>query len=158
MEFDLIGHLVPYTVIQTKFEVFEKTLVYDFPTHSSRYEILEGYKQYLAKLKQIIGNSFFQWVDGSFVTDKLNPNDIDIVTFLDYQIFFRKENFLSNLIAPESKLLFQVDAAFVPIFPENHRLRYATEWDMNFWKDFYGKTRPDTHQRQMSKGFIQLNF
>ncbi|MEN9612871.1 MAG: hypothetical protein RLZZ628_3685 [Bacteroidota bacterium] len=93
MEFDLIGHLVPYTVIETDFERFEKILVYDFPNHSSRYEILSGYKLYLEKLKQIIGNSFFQWVDGSFVTDKLNPNDIDIVTFFRLSNFLQKRKF-----------------------------------------------------------------
>lgn len=88
----------------------------------------------------------------------MNPNDIDIVTFLDHEVFFRKERQLSGLIAPESKMIFKVDAAFVPVFPLNHRLRHATEWDINFWKGFYGKTRPDAQKTQMQKGFIQLNF
>ena len=88
----------------------------------------------------------------------MNPNDIDIVTFLDHDVFFRKERQLSGLIAPESKMIFKVDAAFVPVFPLNHRLRRTTEWDINFWKDFYGKTRPDAQKSQMQKGFIQLNF
>jgi hypothetical protein len=63
-----------------------------------------------------------------------------------------------GLIAPESKMIFKVDAAFVPFYPQNHKLRHVTEWDISFWKDFYGKTRPDAQKTQMQKGFIQLNF
>ena len=42
MEFDLIGHLSPYTVIPTNFQNFEKILVHNFPTDSTRHTILEG--------------------------------------------------------------------------------------------------------------------
>lgn len=55
-------------------------------------------------------------------------------------------------------MIYKVDAAFVPVYPINHRLRQVTEWDINFWKDFYGHTRPDAQNSKMSKGFIQLNF
>ena len=43
MEFDLIGHLSPYTVNTSTFEEFEEMLVQSFPTNSTRYVILEGY-------------------------------------------------------------------------------------------------------------------
>jgi hypothetical protein len=138
--------------------VFEEILVESFPIHSTRYSIFEGYKRYLTRLKAVIHSDFYQWIDGSFVTDKLNPNDIDIVTFINHDVFLRKEQALSGLIAPESKLLYKVDAALVPVFPINHKLHYATEWDINFWKKFYGNTRPDAQHNQMPKGFIQLNF
>ena len=158
MEFDLIGHLSPYTVIPSTFETFEEMLVQSFPTNSTRHVILEGYKQYLTCLKNVLNCPFYQWVDGSFVTDKLNPNDIDIVTFVNHDVFSRKERELMGLIAPESKLIYKVDAAFVQFFPPNHKLHYATQWDINFWKKFYGNTRPDAFKNQMPKGFIQLNF
>jgi hypothetical protein len=158
MEFDLIGHLAPYTVIPATFEAFEKLLVQSFPSNSTRYTIVEGYKRYLTRLKTLLNSNFHQWIDGSFVTDKMNPNDIDIVTFIDYNVFFQKERELSGLIAPESKLIYKVDAAFVPFYPINHRLHQVTEWDINFWKDFYSHTRPDNQNSKMQKGFIQLNF
>lgn len=158
MEFDLVGHLSPYTIIHTTFEEFESVLGQPFPIDSTRHGILDGYKRYLLRLKNLIGSGFYQWIDGSFVTEKMNPNDIDIVTFVDYNIFFRNEQALSSLIAPESKLIYKVDAAFIPVYPQNHRLSMVTDWDINFWKGFYGNTRPDEHQTQMQKGFIQLNF
>lgn len=158
VDFDLIGHLAPYTVIPSTFEAFEGLLVQPFPTHSTRFSLLDGYKRYLERLKTVLNVNFYQWVDGSFVTEKMNPNDIDVVTFVPHEVFFRKERELMGLIAPESKLIYKVDAAFVPVYPTNHRLHQMTEWDMNFWKDFYGHTRPDIQNNKMQKGFIQLNF
>ena len=158
MEFDLIGYLSPYTVNLTTFSNFESLLVDSFPLSSSRHQIFEGYKRYTEKLTDILGNGFYQWVDGSFVTDKMNPNDIDVVTFIESGLFVKNEKKLIHLIAPESKLLYGVDAAFVGVYSLNHPLRIVTDWDITFWKDFYGNTRPDTQKKQMPKGFIQLNF
>ena len=127
VDFDLIGHLAPYTVIPSTFEAFEGLLVQPFPTHSTRFSLLDGYKRYLERLKTVLNVNFYQWVDGSFVTEKMNPNDIDIVTFVPHEVFFRKERELMGLIAPESKLIYKVDAAFVPVYPTNHRLHQVTE-------------------------------
>ena len=63
-----------------------------------------------------------------------------------------------GLMSPESKWMYKVDAAFVTVYPTSHKLHQVTVWDINFWKDFYGHTRPDIHNNKMSKGFIQLNF
>jgi hypothetical protein len=158
MEFDLIGHLSPYTVNSTTFDHFESFFVALFPSNSSRHQIFEGYKRYIKQLKDILNSGFYQWVDGSFVTDKMNPNDIDVVTFVDADLLIKNEKKLLHLIAPESKLIYRVDAAFVGIYPMNHKLRMVTDWDIAFWKDFYGNTRPDALKKQMPKGFIQLNF
>lgn len=158
MEFDLIGHLTPTTVIPSTFEAFETFFVESFSTDSTRGHIWEGYKRYLTKLKSIVNTDFFQWIDGSFVTEKINPNDIDIVTFVDYEVFFRNEQALMGLMSYESKLLYKVDAAYVIVYPTSHKLHQVTVWDTHFWKDFYGHTRPDNMNPKMSKGFIQLNF
>lgn len=58
MEFDLIGHLSPYTVIPTTFETFEKVLVQNFPKESTRHTILEGYNRYLIRLKEVVNTGF----------------------------------------------------------------------------------------------------
>ena len=60
MGFDLIGHLTPSTVIPTTFDTFEAFLVQSFPLDSTRHSILEGYKEYLMKLKAILNVDFYQ--------------------------------------------------------------------------------------------------
>ena len=51
MEFDLVGHLSPYDVIHSTFEEFETVLVKSFPSNSTRYLIVEGYKRYFKTLQ-----------------------------------------------------------------------------------------------------------
>lgn len=59
-----------------------------FATTHSRVEILKGFIQFrLEAYTHGISNTI-QWIDGSFVEDKLNrenaePNDIDVVTFIN---------------------------------------------------------------------------
>lgn len=51
-----------------------------FSTSNTRAKLIKGFKQYLAALKSI-GVKFEIWIDGSFATEKENPNDIDLVVF-----------------------------------------------------------------------------
>ncbi|MGB3778758.1 MAG: hypothetical protein WA960_10405 [Tunicatimonas sp.] len=45
-------------------------------------------------LSEQVSQQFTQWVDGSFVTAREHPNDIDFVTFIDYQLFETKEKLI----------------------------------------------------------------
>lgn len=98
MTFDQNGHLFPYEVIETTLEVFEDVFVKSFPTSSTRSVIFAEYLTYLNRLQQIIGKEFYQWIDGSFTTQKLNPRDIDIVTFIEASLFDANEPLLRDLI------------------------------------------------------------
>lgn len=51
-----------------------------FPSSNTRGKLIYGFKQYLAALKNI-GVKLEIWIDGSFVTEKDDPNDIDLVIF-----------------------------------------------------------------------------
>lgn len=51
-----------------------------FPGTSTRGLLISGLKRYLQALRQF-GISFEVWLDGSFATEKENPNDIDLVVF-----------------------------------------------------------------------------
>lgn len=51
-----------------------------FPGSRTREPLISGFNKYLSQLRRF-GVTFEIWVDGSFTTDKENPNDIDIVVF-----------------------------------------------------------------------------
>lgn len=51
-----------------------------FSGSTSRARLIAGLKRYLAALKSV-GVKFEIWIDGSFATEKENPNDIDLVVF-----------------------------------------------------------------------------
>ncbi len=83
MEFDELGFLSPYKLIETDLETFESVFVSNFKNSDTRKKVFQNYLSYIHDFKNQISNNFYQWIDGSFVTSKLNPNDIDIVTFLN---------------------------------------------------------------------------
>jgi hypothetical protein len=62
---------------------FEARFVILTPKHTERKRICEGFFRLREEAAdfQIVGT---QWVDGSFVTNKPDPNDVDVVTFVDY--------------------------------------------------------------------------
>ena len=94
MEFDPQGNLFPHKVLEIDIENFEEIFITNFENSESRKRLFQNYLSYVEKLKNEINNTFYQWIDGSFVTSKLNPNDIDLVTFLNFEVY---ENNLSKL-------------------------------------------------------------
>ena len=80
MKFDDKGNLIG-GILESVLEEVEHYLVLDFPNSITRKRNFEGLKlliDTLKKLKLIEGVSKL-WLDGSFCTNKNNPNDIDIV-------------------------------------------------------------------------------
>lgn len=80
-DFDGNGNL-PSGLITTNVEEFEQRFIDDFADSITRDAIFRGYIKYCKKLIPLdIG--IIQWLNGSFTTNKINPNDIDFVTQLD---------------------------------------------------------------------------
>jgi len=88
-----------------------------------------------------------------------NPNDIDLVTFIDYKIFEpmeeqkRLEEFWSfNL---EDKGL---DSYLLTVYPEGHEM-YAEYQDFcNKWQIRYTNKKQNSNILPKIKGFIELKF
>ena len=102
-------------------------------------------------------NELHQWVNGSFVTKKNNPGDIDLVTFLDTNSIQELGSKLDNFKYPNSEILFSVDAYIVEVYPENHKYRYLYLSDKAYWMDRFTKTRRVRGNR-LSKGFLEITF
>lgn len=72
------GYL-PYGMYNMTFEEFKSQFGENTP---KRKEIFEEYEKFLAELKNT-GYLLDHWIDGSFVTAKENPGDIDTLTEFD---------------------------------------------------------------------------
>nr|WP_143016824.1 hypothetical protein [Dyadobacter soli] len=108
----------------------------------------------MEKLVAIIGKDFHQWIDGSFVTRKLNPGDIDFVTFINAKTFSQNERVLNDLRAESQEKSLRLDGYFVKDFPRNHKRFVHSYLDSVQWMHDFVK---DSRKGQ-SKGFIQLNY
>jgi hypothetical protein len=113
---------------------------------------------FLDALKNLGITTFYQWLNGSFTTLKSNPNDLDVVTFLDFGSYQQHEDALYEL-----KQTFRnqrIDAFFVAVFPENHPdyslfLNYHYDFLHKFTRDFKRELRLKT---KLKKGFIKIHF
>jgi len=72
------GYL-PYGKHKPSFKEFEARFVVAFPDSETRSEIMLKYKQHCKELISLdIAEK--QWIDGSYVTNVVNPGDIDLLT------------------------------------------------------------------------------
>jgi hypothetical protein len=129
------------------------TLESEFAVTEHRKALFEAYLLFLGSFqKEILENGFFQWVNGSYVSKKPIPKDIDVVTFLDYKVYEAKEKQLSQYMEDEFEAK-GLDLYFVKIFPENHKQRFITDFDKVEWLHLFS-----TNRKKESKGFLQINF
>lgn len=156
MTFDQYGYLTPYEVIETDIVTFEEVFVKGFPSSSTRSTIFGEYSAYLDQLRQIIGGEFYQWIDGSFITQKTNPNDIDLVTFLNFEQIQQSERELNTLRKLRYEGKRYLDNYFVPTYPNEHPNFTFFEIDRLEWMHRFER---DTRKKMKhTKGIIQLNF
>jgi hypothetical protein len=157
LKFDKNGLLNADEPIKLTLDELAYNFVETFPNSMRRKWLLENYLEFIDNLQQDVFPYFTQWINGSFVTKKQEPKDIDIVTFVDYRIYKSKsiamEKFWSfNL---EDKGL---DNYFVALYPPDHELFDITNESKAKWTKLYSKTRPLNDGLFLKKGFIEIHF
>jgi hypothetical protein len=83
INFDSRGYITPNEIIDVTLNEFES--IYCYNEH--RKLIFENYIDFSVELHKLGLSNFYQWIDGSFITTKRYPKDIDFVTFVDYEFF-----------------------------------------------------------------------
>lgn len=82
--FDKKANLKPYEPIKISVADMKAHSVSEFNS-STRKNNFDKYIRYSDDLKKLLnGQPIRQWVNGSFVTKKINPKDIDLITFVDH--------------------------------------------------------------------------
>ena len=92
LNFDMKGHLIPYERIKLNIKEFENFFIDQFDSESSRGIIFESYLRFVNDFQSEITPQFTQWIDGSFVTQKSNPRDIDFVTLIKHDTYKHKRH------------------------------------------------------------------
>ena len=159
LDFDIRGNLKPYEVIEINLEDFKKIFVDSFEEDYRRHEIFEKYLIYLRDFQEILKEDFFQWIGGSFTSNKINPRDIDLITVIHYKDYNKNLEVISKKFASRNaRKLYEVDAYVVPDYPKDHKRSSFTKSDLVYWRRLFGQTRLNRAKKQYEKGFIQINF
>lgn len=91
------GNLTP-GIHEYSFKDFEKQFIYNFATSDTRLEIYKDFCEWFKQLMEILTPNYI-WLDGSYLTNKVNPNDLDLV------VFYRPEKIISEKIANDLKTM-----------------------------------------------------
>jgi len=159
LNFDIRGNLKPYEVIKVTKEIFRAHFVDSFVDEEIRLELFLKYERYMSDLALLLSQDFYQWVDGSFVTNKRKPNDIDIVTIISHIDFEANKKLLEqNYTSLGARLNYNVDAYIIINYPKNHKKAFFTTSDLLYWRNLFGKTKVNRAKKQFEKGIIPLNF
>ncbi len=120
IRFDENGFIKPYLSVEADLETFQT--LFAFNTH--RKLLFDEYIEFIGILKGMPIGHFYQYVDGSFTTQKTFPKDIDFVSFVD-STFYRKFEKRLHELAQIFKQ-YGLDAYFEPVFPETHFMSAVT--------------------------------
>ncbi|PQV43203.1 DUF6932 family protein [Methanohalophilus euhalobius] len=155
-DFDDNGNLPP-GFISPPLKDFENCFVDDFPESGTRGSIFEGYLKYCSILSSLEIASL-QWINGSFTTNKLHPNDIDLVTHIDavkldsdgrFFLFLKNE-----LDHHRVKNIYKCDTYYIPLYPpDDPELYELTKEKIKYWSKWFSHDR-----QQNAKGLIEFDL
>lgn len=159
INFDLRGNLQPPDIIDMTLEEFKNIFLHAFDTSTNRYEIFASYEKFLTDLQNIITVSFTQWIDGSFISNRANPKDIDLITIVNFEIYEQNNRiFDTRFTSANARATYPyVDAYIVADYPPDHPKHIFTTSDLAYWRNFFGKTRVNRNRKQFPKGIIQIH-
>lgn len=143
--FDEYGYLTPYEVQQ----VTRETIIHTFLTNSHRQTI---WSQYIEFERLMIARQIpvlTVWMDGSFVSQKELPNDLDVVWFVDASYLSRNYRALDQ-VRNQFPLLHI-------LFAEYHVADTSTAQAINRIEKFKWFSLFSSKNRQ-SKGFLELRI
>ncbi len=120
-----------------------------------RQALLHQHAAFLTYLRSLGLSGAEQWINGSFVTQKPRPNDLDLVTFVPYRQHQQLEGDLRVLIMAYPGL----DAYAVRTYPVGHSKHFLTNLDQTEWLSLFSRSRTDrrTNHRH-PKGFVLLTI
>lgn len=156
--FNSKGHLIPNLNIKSSLQELEDVFVNKF-NNERRLELYAKYIAYSNSLKRLLGNiSLLQWIDGSFVTQKREPNDIDLITFIAGKQIDKLGAELEMFKYPLSLEVFGVDAYLVKTYEREDRKYPLYVGDQIYWMDKFDKTHRNRAGQKLPKGFLEIIY
>jgi hypothetical protein len=145
LQFDANGHLFPYDTISITMEELEEYFVFN----EHRLGLYLSLKQFIRAVKEVGIVHFDMWIDGSFVTLKTRPNDIDAVCFIDSRRYDQHLPALTLL----RRTFSPIDAYFVKMYGAEHPKHNFSKFDELDWCHFLTKDR-----KRRPKGIVKIQL
>ncbi len=123
----------------------EEECVKKFPLSSSRPGIFAGLAAFVERLEKD-GVPGEIWLDGSFLTEKINPKDIDIVLKVAgavYDAGTPEQRAAIDWVVENQKLTLHCELYVLFEYPDDHPLHTTGKWLYSYWHRQWGFSRED---------------
>ena len=158
LNFDNRGNLKPYSFIPSSIGEMKKYFVDEIESEI-RSASFDNYVRYSADLKKRSGGfDLKQWVDGSFVTLKTNPKDIDVVTFLNQRQIKKLGPLISDFKMEGAHNLYGIDAYIVEVYELKSNYYSYTSGDTAYWHTHFSTTKKNRAGKEYRKGFLEIIY
>jgi hypothetical protein len=143
LSFDKHGNLVPYEISIINFETFQQFFVAQFEDSIARGILCELYVDFVKDFSAEFTPEFVHWIGGSFVTNKLSPNDIDVITLAEVAGTFDPNDPVLKRFTTKgySKQNYAVDSYIVPVYDTNDLKYFITKQAVIYWKNWLSHDR-----------------
>jgi hypothetical protein len=139
--------LLPAGLVDISDADLEARFVTPFPGSLTRRDLLGRFRALAAYLRRL-GLTGEMWLDGSFLTDKINPDDIDLVLLIEnsvlqtisiaaFDIFSRMVNNKAVTVARYRCDLYFCDPSDAPL--------------LAYWRDWFGLARDRTTPKGIAR-------
>lgn len=116
-----------------------------FPSSTRRGDVMRGLERVIERL--VLGGVVGElWIDGSFLTEKINPEDVDIVLRVDglfYETCSTSQRDIIDWLAEDLKTGYHCDSYMFMEFPEGHPHYWYGEYSHAYWMRQWGFSRGD---------------
>ena len=126
-----------------------------FPNSRSRAGIMNNLCTVIARL-QADGVSGALWVNGSFLTAKINPDDVDVVLRMEgilYDSGTQETRDAVDWLNDNLYATHKVDSYVFYVWPAGHAMRWLGEYADLYWQKQFGQSR-----RAIPKGIAELKL
>lgn len=123
----------------------EKVCVTGFPLSSSRPGIFAGLKTFVERLEKD-GVAGELWLDGSFLTEKIDPKDVDVILKVEGAVYdggTPEQREAIDWVIANQKLTLHCDSYVLFEYPEGHSLHDEFKWWYSWWHRQWGFSRED---------------
>jgi len=133
----------------------EAALVDAFPASVTRRPLFESWLALREAIRRLVSIDT-EWIDGSYVTTKQDPKDIDVVTHISGPeldaLDAPAQATLSGLVSgPVSRHLHGCDSYICAVYPPGHPQHAAYEAAKVYWANWFGHDRAG-----QPKGYVEI--
>lgn len=148
--------LLPTGLVKVSAEQVHEYFVAPFTTSTTRQRLYDQWLLHRQAIEVVIPIER-QWLNGSFVTHKVDPADIDVVTFIDGEslnaLGLPRQAVLGDLMAGHStRDRWGIDSFLVPTYAEGHPDRTAARKVEGTWRRMWTNVKGSN----LTKGFLEV--